>query len=132
MLDTSRLCAWTILFLIYINDFVNASSVLDFHFFAYYSNLFYSHRDLKRLEQTVNQELVKINIAQCKVIRIPESKKFSLVESKILGSGIWNPALGIRNPSCLKIHFKSGCLESEIHSMESRIQDYLGFPSLGD
>ena len=50
--------------------------------------------------------------APCKGIRIPESRNFLLVESGILGFGIRNPALGIRNPtkdwnpesSLLKIH----------------------------
>ena len=54
-----------LLFLIYINDFVNASSILDFHLFADDSNLFYSHRDLDHLEQSVNQELKKINTWLC-------------------------------------------------------------------
>ena len=40
-----------------------------------------------------------INIALCKGIRIPESKNFLLVESGILGFGIQNPALRIRNPT---------------------------------
>ena len=38
-------------------------------------------------------------IAPCKGIRIPESKNFLLVESGILGFGIRNPALRIRNPT---------------------------------
>ena len=50
--------------------------------------------------------------APCKGIRIPESRNFLLVESGILGFGIRNPALGIRNPTkdwnpesnLLKIH----------------------------
>jgi len=44
----------------YINDFVNTSSILDFHLLADDSNLFYSHRDLDHLEQSENQELKKI------------------------------------------------------------------------
>ena len=56
-----------------------------------------------------------IIIAPYKVIRIPESRKFLLVESGILGSGIQNPAFGIQDPAkkgesrirLLKIHFKS-------------------------
>ena len=52
--------------------------------------------------------------APCKVIQIPESRRFFLVESGILGIGIQNPAVGIQNPAkewtrihLLKIHFKS-------------------------
>ena len=37
--------------------------------------------------------------APCKVIRIPESRKFLPVESGILGSGIQNPAFGIQDPA---------------------------------
>ena len=37
--------------------------------------------------------------APCKVMRIPESGKFFLVKSRILGFGIWNTAQGIRNPT---------------------------------
>ena len=51
-------------------------------------------------------------VAPCKGILIPESRNFVLVESGILGFGIRNPALGIRNPTkdwnpesnLLKIH----------------------------
>ena len=90
--------------------------------------------------------LLEYTLALRKVIRIPESNKFSLVESGILGSGIWNPTLRIQNPAkdwnpeskLLKIHSKSGWLESgiqylesEIHSMESRIHDCLGLPYMG-
>ena len=35
----------------------------------------------------------------CKVIRIPESRKFLLVEIGIPGVGIWNPAFGIQDPA---------------------------------
>ena len=38
-------------------------------------------------------------IAPCKVIRIPESGKFLLVESGIMGSGIQNPAFGVQDPA---------------------------------
>ena len=46
----------------------------------------------------------------CKVIRIPESKKFFLVESGISGFGIQNPALGFR------LLLQSGIQVAEIHS----------------
>ena len=38
-------------------------------------------------------------VAPCKVIRIPKSRKFLLVESGILGIGIQNPAFGTQNPT---------------------------------
>lgn len=40
-----------------------------------------------------------ITLTPCKGIRSPESRKFLLVESGILGFGIRNPAPGIRNPA---------------------------------
>ena len=43
-----------VLFLIYINDFTNCSSVFYFNLFADDSNLFYTHSDLQHLEQNVN------------------------------------------------------------------------------
>ena len=35
---------------------------MDFHLFADDFNLFYSHKDLQHLEETVNRELGEINI----------------------------------------------------------------------
>ena len=53
------------LFLIYINDFINSSSIFDFHLFADDSNLFYSDKDLQHLEETINRELGEINTWLC-------------------------------------------------------------------
>jgi len=46
-----------LLFLIYINDFINSSSIFDFPLFADDSNLFYPNKDLQHLEETINLEL---------------------------------------------------------------------------
>ena len=46
-----------LLILLYINDFNQASFVLDLHLFADDSNLFNSHRSLQILETTVNNEM---------------------------------------------------------------------------
>ena len=54
-----------LLFLIYINDFINSSSIFDFHLFADDSNLFYSDKDLQHLEETINRELGEINTWLC-------------------------------------------------------------------
>ena len=43
-----------VLFLIYMNDFTNCSSIFDFHLFADDTNLFYTHSGLQHLEQNVN------------------------------------------------------------------------------
>ena len=68
------------------------------------------------------------------------------VESGILGFGFWNSTLGIRNsapgirnPAAIGIRKPSSTdkesgiqyLESRIHSVESRIEDFLGLPYMG-
>ena len=50
-----------LLFLLYINDFQNCSSLLDFHLFADDTNLFYIDKRISNLENKVNNELMKIN-----------------------------------------------------------------------
>ena len=64
------------------------------------------------LIQVLFRAAFALQFAPCKGIRIPESRNFLLVESGILGFGIRNPALRIRNPTkdwnpesnLLKIH----------------------------
>ena len=43
-----------LLFLLYINDFSNSATNIDFHIFADDSNLFCSHKNLQSLEQNLN------------------------------------------------------------------------------
>ena len=50
-----------ILFLLYINDIPNASTIINFQLFADDTCLFYSHKDLAIVENMFNQELVKIH-----------------------------------------------------------------------
>ena len=50
-----------LLFLIYVNDLHQASDILDPIMFADDTNLFYSHKDINILFNTVNKELIKIN-----------------------------------------------------------------------
>ena len=50
-----------LLFLLYINDFKNSASDLDFNLFADDSNLFYSHKSLQCLETKLNYQLCKVN-----------------------------------------------------------------------
>ena len=54
-----------LLFLLCINDFNKASSVLDLHLFADDSNLFFSHKNLKTPESIVNNELSNIHEWLC-------------------------------------------------------------------
>ena len=49
-----------LLFLIYVNDLNNASSILDPIMFADDTNLFYSHKNIHQLFAKVNEELGKI------------------------------------------------------------------------
>ena len=54
-----------LLFLLYINDFSNCSTVFDFHFFADDSNLFLTDSSLDSLEARVNQELKHVHDWLC-------------------------------------------------------------------
>ena len=51
-----------VLFLIYINDLPNCSSLLTFRIFADDTNVFASARDLKTLEQLINTELKNVKL----------------------------------------------------------------------
>ena len=50
-----------LLFLLYVNDLQNASSVLDSTMFADDINLFYTHSNIQKLFSTMNKELASIN-----------------------------------------------------------------------
>lgn len=49
-----------LLFLLYINDIVNSSSILSFRIFADDANIFYADNDPKKLELVMNNELIKV------------------------------------------------------------------------
>ena len=51
-----------LLFLLYINDLLNISSLLDFYLFADDTNLYYEDVFLISLEQKINKELKKLNL----------------------------------------------------------------------
>ena len=59
---STRINIRPILFLIYANDLNRVSGILDPIMFADDTNLFYSHKDIKTLFDTVNRELVEVNI----------------------------------------------------------------------
>ena len=50
-----------LLFLLYINDIAASSKILDFHLFADDTSIFYSHKDIKTLEMTLNNELKNVS-----------------------------------------------------------------------
>jgi hypothetical protein len=50
-----------LLFLLYINDFNNCASEIDFHLFADDSNLFCCHKSLQYLETNLNNQLCNVN-----------------------------------------------------------------------
>ena len=60
----------------------------------------------------------KWQVVPCNGIRIPESVKFLLVESGILGYGIWNTSKGIRDPTD-----KDWNQEPEIRNQRREIQN---------
>ena len=49
-----------LLFLVYVNDLLNASHLLDPIMFADNTNLFFNHNDIKHLFTVVNNELINI------------------------------------------------------------------------
>ena len=51
----------SLLFLLYVNDLKNATSVLDPIVFADDTNLFYTHSNIQKLFSTMNEELASIN-----------------------------------------------------------------------
>ena len=55
-----------LLFLIYINDFHTSSEKFSFYLFADDTNLLYANKNVKSLEKTVNNELLRVSLAQCK------------------------------------------------------------------
>jgi len=54
-----------LLFLLYINDLQNSSSVFEFHLFADDSNLFCKNKKLQELESTINNQLIFVNSWLC-------------------------------------------------------------------
>ena len=50
-----------LLFLLFINDINKASNILNFFIFADDTTLLYAHKNLKKLEATMNNELQKLN-----------------------------------------------------------------------
>ena len=50
-----------LLFLIYINDIYKSSDILQFHLFEDDTSIFYSHKNLKNVEITLNNELTKVS-----------------------------------------------------------------------
>lgn len=52
-------------FLLYINDFNLCSTLFDFHLFADDVNLFYRHKDIKLLQQNINDELKNVSLWLC-------------------------------------------------------------------
>ena len=50
-----------LLFLIYINDIIESSSLLNFILFADDTNIFYSHKSIDTLIETLNHELIKVS-----------------------------------------------------------------------
>ena len=58
----SRLYFGPLLFLIYINDLHHVSKELSFILFADDTNLFYSHKNERILNETLNLELKKLSI----------------------------------------------------------------------
>ncbi len=50
-----------LLFLLYINDIANCSSILSFYLFADDTTIFFSHKNFQTLQQTINNELAHVS-----------------------------------------------------------------------
>ena len=59
---SARVCSWTAIISIYINDLPNISSKLNFFLFADDTNLYYESDDLMELERTMNKELKQLSL----------------------------------------------------------------------
>ena len=122
----------------FVENLVNLSQILCSKPFS----AWYLHENSPSKDKTF-----KVHITPCKVIRIPKSGKFCLWnpessenlflwnwKSRTRESGIQLKKSGIpltidiRNPSSTNKESEIYCLESGIHSVESRIQDCLAFP----
>ena len=68
-----------LLFLLYVNDLKNASSVLDPIMFADDTNLFYTNSNMQKLLSTMNEELASINqwFTSNKLSLNPKKTKYS-------------------------------------------------------
>lgn len=62
---STRICAWPLLFLLYVNDFSHCSKAFDFHLFADDSNLFRADKSLDLLQTCVNNELKRVHSWLC-------------------------------------------------------------------
>ena len=84
-----------LLFLIYINDIYRSSKLLNFHLFADDTSIFFSDRDPKTIEKTMNQELscvsnwlnankLSLNVSKSSFILFhPPQKKVNQTTSQI-------------------------------------------------
>ena len=52
----------TSFFIVYINDIIESSSLLNFILFADDTNIFYSHKCIDTLIETLNHELTKVSV----------------------------------------------------------------------
>ncbi|CAH3181822.1 unnamed protein product [Porites lobata] len=82
------------------------------------------HRSIDCFEIWASFELPRVRKSG---FRIPECRKFLLVESGMPGFGMRNTSQGIRNPT----NDWNWVQNPRIHGVESRIQDCLGFPKMG-
>ena len=73
-----------LLFLLYINDFSNFATTLDFHLFTDDSNLFYSNRNLEVLERNLNEQLLEVHEWLCanKHLMVKSQTLFSSAQCK--------------------------------------------------
>ena len=84
-----------LLFLLFVNDLPNSSCKLKFRIFADDTNIFYSSKNIKDLESTINEELVNV-IRYCTVNKL--SINFKKTSYMIIASP--RKKVSINVPAC--------------------------------
>jgi hypothetical protein len=61
MWGASGLNSWSFIFLLYINDICNVSQLIDIVLFADDTNIFFSHKELQYVINTLNREMENLS-----------------------------------------------------------------------
>ena len=96
-----------IIFLLYINDFHNCSKILDFHLFADDSNIFYTDKNLSKVESCINSEIKCVSTWLCANKLSLNIEKSSFVISHPIQKKIGDTFQGILNNESLKREYKT-------------------------
>jgi hypothetical protein len=96
-----------IIFFLYINDFHNCSKILDFHLFADDSNIFYTDKNLSKVESCINSEIKCVSTWLCANKLSLNIEKSSFVIFHPIQKKIGDSFEGILNNESLKREYKT-------------------------